>query len=80
MPLAELGVGVPIRTGAEFPKTPLQVTHFVERAVDWLPREYERLHWLSDLENARGTLLSMPKNAHRGSTRSAATASEKIRG
>jgi len=39
-----------LRLEAEFPRTPLQTTYFVERAVDWLPRGYERLLWLSDWE------------------------------
>lgn len=37
-----------LRLDAEFPRTPLQITHFVERTVDWLPRNYERFLWLSD--------------------------------
>jgi hypothetical protein len=39
-----------LRLDAEYPKTPRQITYFVERAVDWLPREHERLLWLSDWE------------------------------
>jgi hypothetical protein len=37
-----------LRLDAEYPKTPLQITYFAERVVDWLPRNYERLLWLSD--------------------------------
>jgi hypothetical protein len=42
--------GRSLRLNAEFPKSPRQITYFVERAVDWLPRECERLLWISDWE------------------------------
>jgi len=40
----------PLGLKAEFPKSLRQITYFVERAVDWLPRGYERLLWISDWE------------------------------